>query len=719
MDTELHAAGRRWGAGPGGARRLAVLRILADLAVPSVDPPRGGGGDPAFWARRASDLDIADAVAGTIATRLQPGDAAGLTDLLDALAKLQVHRLPGPVRDTVLAGLRRASADAARGLDAVRTITLMLFYGLADADGTNPNWAVVGYPGPSTTTPRPPRQLTSTPVPTDREVTWDADVCIVGSGAGGGVIAAELAQAGLDVVVLEAGGHAEAADFSPFELDAMAQLYWRGGHNPTADGNITMVAGATLGGGTTVNWTNCVPPPAHVRVQWEQDHGLAGLSGADFDTHLAAVSERISATDTCSDRNGPNQRLADGADALGWSWRVASRNTDLAVYDADLAGHLGFGDVTGSKQGGLATHLSDAAAAGARLVTRARVDRVLVEGGRTTGVLATVTHPDGATTTLRIRAPRVVVAGGALETPALLLRSQIGGPAVGQHLRLHPVAVLVGYYPDDQRTWWGPPQSVVVDEFAQLEEGHGLLLECSQFGTGLFGASLPWRSGRDHKLLMGRGANASPALGLLHDRGAGRVTIDDDGEAVVTYPLDDELDRRLLDRSVHLIAELQRAAGATVIVDLAPAGQIWRRGDDLDAFVQRVRSQPLGAGGRPLFSAHQMGTARMGTDPATSVADPYGQLHDVAGVYIGDTSAFPTAVGSNPMLTCMALARRTAHAILAATPAGSTAEAGTATDPPTTDPPTTDPPTTDPPPTDLPTTDLPTTDPPTTDAPSS
>ena len=679
METELHAAGRRWGAEPEGQRRLAVLRTLADIAVPSVAPPRSGGGDPAFWARRASDLDIADAVAGAIATRLRPGDAAGLTELLDALARLQIDRLPGPVRDTVLAGLRRASADAARGLDAVRTITLMLFYGLADADGTNPNWAAVGYPGPSTTTPRPPRQLTSTPVPTDREVVWDADVCIVGSGAGGGVIAAELAQAGLDVVVLEAGGHAEAADFSPFELDAMAQLYWRGGHHPTADGNVTMIAGATLGGGTTVNWTACVPPPAHVRAQWQQEHGLEGLDSSEFDTHLAAVSERISATDTCSDRNGPNQRLVDGAEALGWSWTAATRNTDPRTYDADLAGHLGFGDVTGSKQGGLATHLLDAAAAGARLVTRAHVDRVLVDQARTTGVRATVTHPDGATTTLEIRAPRVVVAGGALETPALLLRSGIGGPAVGRHLRLHPVAVLAGYYPDDQRPWWGPPLSVVVDEFAQLEEGHGLLLECSHFGTGLSGASLPWRSGRDHKLLMGRGANASPTLGLLRDRGAGRVTIDDDGEAVVTYPLDDELDRRLLDRAVHLIAEVQRAAGATVIVDFGPAGHIWRRGDDLDAFVQRVRAQPLGAGGRLLFSAHQMGTARMGTDPATSVADAHGQLHDVAGVYIGDTSAFPTAVGSNPMLTCMALARRTAHAILAATPAGATAATGTPT----------------------------------------
>ncbi len=670
MDTPLHAAGRAWAESPQGSRHLAVLRTLADVAVPSVAPPRSGGGDPVFWARRASDLDVAEAVAGAIATRLQPADAAGLTELLGVLGKLQVHRLPGPARDALLTTLRRASADAAKGLDGLRALSLMMFYGLPDTDGTNPNWPVIGYPGPPVVTDPPARTLRSEPVTAGTDTVWEADVCVVGSGAGGGVIAAEVAQAGMEVVVLEAGGHAETADFPPFELEAMAQLYWRGGYTATADGNVTMVAGATLGGGTTVNWTNCVPPPAHVRQIWEQQHGLDGLAGEDFDAHLAAVAERISATDACSDRNGPNQRLVDGAEALGWSWKVATRNTDPASYVPDAAGHLGFGDATGSKQGGIATYLLDAAEAGARMVTGAHADRVLSAGGRATGVVATVTDAAGATGTLTVHAPRVVVACGALETPALLLRSGIGGPAVGEHLHLHPVTALAAFYPDDQRVWWGPPQTVVVDEFASRRDGHGILLEASQFGTALSAATLPWRSGRAHKLLMGRWARAAPALGLLRDRGSGRVAIDDAGEAVVTYPLDDEFDVELLQEAIGTVAELQRAAGATAILDLGPGGAMWRRGDDLERFVTRLRERRPGAGGSPLFSAHQMSSARMGTDPATSVADPTGQLHDVAGVFIGDTSGFPTAVGSNPMLTCLALARRTAHAILAREPAG-------------------------------------------------
>lgn len=664
MDTPLHAAGRVWAVGSKGERRLAVLRTLADVAVPSVAPPRAGGGDPAFWARRASDLDVAEAVAGAIATRLQPADASGLTELLDVLGRLRVHRLPGPARDALLATLRKASADAATGLEAVQKLSLMMFYGLPDADGSNPNWPVLGYPGPPTVPERPVRRLTTEKVAAGTDTVWEADVCVVGSGAGGGVIAAELAEAGLDVVVLETGGHAETADFSPFELDAMAQLYWRGGYTATADGNVTMVAGATLGGGTTVNWSNCVPPPADVRRIWELDHGLEGLAGEAFDAHLTAVAERISATDACSDRNGPNQRLVDGAEALGWSWKVATRNTDPASYDPELAGHLGFGDASGSKQSGMLTYLLDAASAGARLVTGAHADQVLTSGGRATGVVSTVTDPAGATGTLTITAPCVVIACGGLETPALLLRSGIGGPAVGEHLHLHPVTALAAFYPDDQRVWWGPPQTVVIDEFSDQREGHGILLEASQFGAAFSAATLPWRSGRDHKLLMGRAARAAPALALLRDRGSGRVTIDDEGEAVVTYPLDDPLDLELLQEAIDVIAKLQRAAGATAIVDLGPGGAVWKSGDDLDAYVRGLQRHGPGVGGRALFSAHQTSSARMGTDPSTSVADPTGRLHDVAGVFIGDTSAFPTAVGSNPMLTCLALARRTAHGIL-------------------------------------------------------
>lgn len=662
MVDELDQAGLTWGQGAAGRRRLAALRALCDTFVPAVRPPDAAPVDP-FWSRVASDLGVERAVAGYIATRLADADRAGLEQLLDLLGRAGFARLPLGARTVAVRTLRRASAEVARGLDALLALTMLFFYARPDDTGTNPNWPVLGYPGPPELARPETRHLRPLALPAGSDhVELDADVCVVGSGSGGAVVAAELAAAGRDVVVLEAGGAAEPPDFPRFELDAYRDLYWRDGLAPTADGTVTVIAGATLGGGSAVNWMNCVTPPEWVREQWARAHGVAGVDGPDFDAHLAAVAERIGATDACSDRNGPNARLMDGARTSGWSWQVVRRNTDPATYDPASAGHVGFGDATGSKQSTIGTFLADAAAAGTRVVAGCHAERVQVEAGRTVGVRGRLA--DGRR--VDVRAPAVVVAAGALETPALLLRSDLGGPAVGRNLHLHPTPAMAGYYGDEQRAWWGAPQTVIVDEFADLAEGYGFLVECPHYGAGLFSANTPWRSGRDHKVLAARAGHMAPFIAVTRDRGSGSVSIDDAGEPVVTYPLDDDLDRRHLAAGIGAMARLHAAAGARAVVDLAPARRLWRRGDDLDGFVDRIGRDPFGARGRGLFSAHQMGTARMGPDPATSVTDPEGQLHTAPGVWVGDTSAFPTASGVNPMVTCMALARRTAHALLAA-----------------------------------------------------
>jgi choline dehydrogenase-like flavoprotein len=652
-----------------GRARLRALRALADTWVPSLSPPPDAADEvAAFWRRSATDLGVERSVARFIDTRLPDADRAGLLKLLDLLAVLNVAMVPAALRPRVLGGLERGNADIAAGLAGLRGLVLMHFYAEPGADGRNPNWAALGYAGPpEVRLPHGERLATQRPAAADTELALEADVCVVGSGAGGGVIAAMLAQAGLGVVVLEAGAHREEADFRPNELDAYRNLYWRGGYTPTAEGLVTVVAGATLGGGTTVNWMNCVPPPAVVREQWAA-LGLKGLDDGGFDRRMDAVRARISATDACSDFNGPNARLSEGAAALGWHWKTATRNADPATYDPANAGHMGFGDRSGSKQGTLRTYLRDAVAAGARVVPEARAWTILTEGGRAAGVEGTVTRPDGVVVPLRVRAGLVVAACGALETPALLLRSGLGGPAAGEQLHLHPVDALAGLYGADQRAWWGPPQSVIVDEHRDLADGYGYLVETPHFGVGLSAASLPWQDARRHKAMVARSRGMSTFIGLVRDRGAGRVTIDQAGEAVVSYPLDDELDREHLRRALHAMARLHEAAGAQEIVDLSPGLPTWRRGEPLDDWVAQIQALPMGAaaGGRPLFSAHQMGSARMGTDPQRSVANPWGELHDTPGVWIGDGSAFPTATGTNPMITIMALAHRTAEAILAA-----------------------------------------------------
>jgi choline dehydrogenase-like flavoprotein len=180
----------------------------------------------------------------------------------------------------------------------------------------------------------------------------------------------------------------------------------------------------------------------------------------------------------------------------------------------------------------------------------------------------------------------------------------------------------------------------------------------------VFAAAGAWESGRQHKEDMLRFPHAVSFINLTRDRGEGQVVADPVGNAVPAYPLTDELDIRNIRRGLAEMIRMHHAAGAERITVLKRRDWAWERGDDLEAFVDSVMSTPLAPFEAALFSAHQMGTCRMGTDPAESVAGPSGELHDVRGVWIGDGSAFPTSSGVNPMMTIMALAHRTAEAIL-------------------------------------------------------
>jgi choline dehydrogenase-like flavoprotein len=211
--------------------------------------------------------------------------------------------------------------------------------------------------------------------------------------------------------------------------------------------------------------------------------------------------------------------------------------------------------------------------------------------------------------------------------------------------------------------------SALVDEFADIEDGHGFLIEGAQWAPSIIAGGIARASAREHKETMARLANAAWLIGLQRDRGHGSVEIDGAGNSVVRYDLNDPLDVRVAHRSIDSQIRIHAAAGADEIVPFAAVPARWRRGEDLESFIAAMQRVPLGAGGFRLFSAHQMSSCRMGYDPATSVADPWGELHDTPGVHIGDASALPTASGVNPMISTMALAHRTAEAIALATPA--------------------------------------------------
>lgn len=639
-----------------------TLRVFCDTIVPSIERERDPHG---LWARSASDLGIPEAAEqGLLGMPAETRE--GLLGLLDGLAQagFNTHTQASREQTLKITGLAFGTPGQA-GIGGLTKLVLLLTYGAPDpATGQNPNWAALHYPGPLSMPPAEPKTITPV-VPDGDTLELDADVAIVGSGAGGGVIAGVLAEQGLRVVVLEAGPYKNEADFLMLELPAYQQMYWRGGPQMSADLNFSLLSGATLGGGTTINWTNCLRTTEHVRGEW----AAAGLADVvtDFDRHLDAVAKRINVTGEACELSPLFERFAEAAERLGWHTQITERNVDPSRYDPASGAYVGFGDQSGAKQSTARTYLQDAFDAGGQVLVDTAVERVLVEDGHAAGVVGTWRDAaTGRSATVTVRAPRVVVAAGSLESPALLLRSGIGGPAVGKNLHLHPTTGAFAFYDEDVKPWWGAPHTLLVDEFEAAEDndGFGFRLEGVQYAPGLIASAAPFASAEQHKGFIEKLGTGGGYLARIRDHGSGQVTLDADGQAQITYSLTDELDVASMRKGIASLVRLLVESGA---LEVCPLGNspTWRRGDDLEHYLERLGRVPLRFGGAALFSAHQMGSCAMGADPATSVADPKGELHDTPGVWIGDASAFPTASGTNPMLSVMALAHRTAEAIAA------------------------------------------------------
>ncbi len=631
-----------------------TLTALVDTFVPAIerdDDPDG------FFATKGSDVGAHFVVEQYLTNKLPAAQLAGIKALLDAAAGAGLSSdAPQAAREAIVAAIAGSSPEAGGGIAALRQLAIMFSFGIPDAEGRNPFWAGMGYPGPIAAPPQTPKTL-KTLTPTDGQ-TLEADVVVVGSGCGGGLAAGLLAQAGKKVIVVELGSYLNESDFVQLELAAYQTMFLRGGFFNSADGMLTIGAGSTVGGGSTVNWSNSLVTPKLVRESWAKA-GLLDADGPEFDDHLSAVMKRMSCNDEVSTQNEVHLRIIDAAKKLGYSYRVTPLNIDPDRYNPEMAGFTGMGDQTGGKQGTMLTYLQDACDAGAQILPNTRADRILTESGRAAGVACTYTDPaTGETARVTINAPTVVAAAGSLETPALLLRSEIGGPAVGKGLHTHPATLVAGIYDSPQEQWRGPGMAGAMDEFAESNEGFGFLIEGVQHLPALFATVVPWHSGEQYKEMAKKYRYRTDFLVLLKDRGSGSVTIDENGDAVHWYPFDDELDRANFRKALVTCIRMHEAAGAQEIFVAGQSIPVWQRGDDVDEFIARVDQLPIGPGGTPVFCAHQMSSARLGNDPLTSVAGPSGELHDTPGVWIADASGMPTCSGANPMLTVMALAHR-------------------------------------------------------------
>ena len=486
------------------------------------------------------------------------------------------------------------------------------------------------------------------------------DVCIVGSGAGGGAAAGVLAAAGFDVVVLEAGEYYSAKDFDGGEFDGFARMYLNGGASATADQSLGLLAGATVGGGTVVNYSTSFRTPDDVREEWA-GLGVPAFASDEYGASLDAVCERLGVNHEHSTASPRDEVMLRGLEQLGWHWDRMPRNV-RGCDQGERCGQCGMGCPLGAKQSTAVTWLVDAQEAGARIVTATVAEKVRVVGGEARGVVAR--SADGHRVTVTARA--VVAACGAINTPALLKRSGLANSNIGKHLRLHPVTVVWGVFDEEIRPWHGTMQAIYSDEHRHLDGGYGLKYETAAINPSLLVAFAPWRGGLDHAELMEALPSTLGIGALVRDRDAGEVKVGRDGQPVVKYALSD-YDRGHLRRGVEGAAEVLEAAGARRIyssharwVSFVPGATGGR-----DAFMSQADAAGWDAAQVTMGSFHIMGSARMGGDPAASACNPNGETWDVRNLVVCDASCFPTASGVNPMISIESIAHMNASRLAA------------------------------------------------------
>ena len=485
--------------------------------------------------------------------------------------------------------------------------------------------------------------------------TLECDVVIVGSGAGGATCAAELAEHGVDVIVVEEGRHLGTETFTP-EATRMIRAMYRDGGATVALGSppILYQEGSVVGGSTVINGGMSWRTPERILSRWQIEDGLDRISAADMEIYFERVERRIHVAPQDTESIGvDNALLKKGADALGWKTFGNLRNQVHCPGSNNCA----FGCPTGAKQSALVSYVPRALHFGARIYSDIRVTEVLRRGKRAIGVLGHVVTEDkkrGAAVTVRARL--VISACGAIHTPALLWRSGYRSPSglLGHRMSMHPNVKVVALFDEPVRGWEGVHQAYQVREF----QDEGLVFAAVNVPPSVLAMSFP-AYGAALGDLMAKYDRMLVAGMLCEDTATGRLKRMPGGRPQAFYQMND-FDADKLKRGTALLCELLFEAGAKTI--MLPFGGV----ADLTSpdQVRRLMSDRVPKERMEVLTVHMMGTARMGADRAGAVTDHYGFLYDADRMMVCDASLFPSPIGVNPMETIQALATRNMHHLL-------------------------------------------------------
>ena len=500
----------------------------------------------------------------------------------------------------------------------------------------------------------------------DRDVTLEADVAIIGTGAGGGIAAEVLTDAGLRVLMIEEGPLRSSSDFRMREADAYRELYQESAARKTADKAINILQGRCVGGGTTVNWTSSFRTPAATLAHWRTAHDVNGFGVPELAPWFERIEERLAIAPWTVAPNANNAALARGAAALGLSWQAIRRN----VTGCWNLGYCGMGCPTNAKQSMLVTTIPHALDRGATLVTRARALRLVMRGDAVDSVECAPLDARGAVTSrrIRVRARTFVSAAGAIGSPALLLRSGVPDPfaVVGVRTFLHPTVVSAALMPERVDGFAGAPQTIYSDHFldtAAIDGPIGFKLEAPPVHPVMAAITLPGH-GASHASWMRRLPHLQVLIALLRDgfhrdSEGGRVRLAGDGTPLLDYSLTPYVFDGVR-RAMLAMAEIQFAAGATAVMPVHDEGNGYASVGQARAAIAAFDLRPRAT---TIVSAHVMGGCAIGPDPHRAVVDATGRHHHLANLYVMDGSLFPTSVGANPQLSIYAITAKLATAL--------------------------------------------------------
>ncbi|KAI5813076.1 hypothetical protein BZA77DRAFT_129814 [Pyronema omphalodes] len=532
----------------------------------------------------------------------------------------------------------------------------------------------IGYPEHSTLRQkqRPEIHQFSFHNPEAEEVI-EVDVVIVGSGAGGGVVAARLAQAGIKVLIVEKGEAVPTEDFPVEQMEHNRVYDGAAGAFVTADGKGTILAGSSWGGSTVVNWSGSLELPEETRNEWATTHGLTFANTPAFQSCFDHVKSLIGVSTTSIIHNTANSVLSEGSKLTNYHSFDIPQNSRSEHHGICGASCM-YGCSTLTKQSSSVTTLSTASKSGALCLPNCTVTRILLSNNKATGVHCILKSGKPIT----IKAETIVLSSGAIRTPCLLTSSSISHPAIGKNLHVHPCGFIVGFKSSSPtKAWEGSIMTSMVKIPPKINNSpfYAKLINVPVI-PGITGYQLPWRSGLQYKSSLLRLRKSIWTCVITRDQGAGEVTTKT-GDPIITYKLDKKDHGNILE-GIVAGCRVQIAGGCDEIQPILELGEVQmesyipdmsmtveeRLADPrLERYIQLVRRTAENKRIGNWSSAHPQGTCRMGADSKKYPVDLEGRVRGYEGLYVADASLCPSATGVNPMLTTMALCEHVARCL--------------------------------------------------------